>query len=152
MSKRQEQVESLLHRAVAEVLQRGLADPRIKGMVSVTRVETSPDLRHAHVYVSVLPEQYESRTIHGLRDATMHLQSEVKKRVALRLVPHLDFRLDETLKKQADVFAAINEGLERSGLPPAEDDDAADDTFTPDQPDAEASAAEDAVGETPRDP
>jgi ribosome-binding factor A len=115
MPSRKPQVESLLKRAVAEVILRDLSDPRIKGMVSVTRVEASPDLKRASVYVSVLPEQYESRTIHGLKDATMRVQHGVKKRVALRLVPHLEFKLDEGLKKQAAIFADIDEGLRRSG-------------------------------------
>ncbi|MEO1236131.1 MAG: 30S ribosome-binding factor RbfA [Planctomycetota bacterium] len=114
MSQRKKQVESLLHRAVATVLQRGLADPRIKGLVSVTRVDASPDLKHAKVFVSVVPEHYESRTIHGLRDATMHVQRQVKNAVALRVVPHLRFEIDHDLKKQAAVFAAIDEGMQRT--------------------------------------
>jgi ribosome-binding factor A len=115
MSHRKEQIESLLKRTVATVLQRGLADPRIKGLVSVTRIDASPDLKNATVYVSILPEQYESATMHGLRDATMHVQQQVKKAVALRVVPHLRFKLDRDLKKQAEVFAAIDQAMERTG-------------------------------------
>ena len=114
MSKRQAQVESLLKRAVATVLQRGLSDPRIQGMVSVTDIDVSPDLRHATVLVSIVPEKFESRTIHGLQDATLHIQRQVNKAVALRVVPHLHFKLDQSLKKQAEVFAAIDEGLRRT--------------------------------------
>ncbi|MEM9882876.1 MAG: 30S ribosome-binding factor RbfA [Planctomycetota bacterium] len=114
MSQRIQQVESLLQRTVASVLQRGLADPRIKGLVSVTRVEVSPDLRHAKVFVSVAPEEHEDLTMYGLRDATMHVQRKVKSAVALRSVPHLSFRLDQDLKKQAAVFAAIDAGLKRT--------------------------------------
>ena len=114
-SQRQKQVEELLKRTVAAVLQRGLADPRIKGLVSVTRVDSSPDLKNADVFVSVLPEQHEALTMHGLKDATRHIQQQVKKAVALRLVPHLRFRVDHDLKKQAAVFAAIDEGMKRTG-------------------------------------
>lgn len=117
MSQRQKQVEELLKRAVATVLQRGLADPRIKGLISVTKVDASTDLKSATVFVSVIPEQHESRTIHGLQDATRHIQQQVKKAVALRLVPHLRFKLDHDLKKQAEVFAAIEEGMKRTGPP-----------------------------------
>ncbi|MEM8738032.1 MAG: 30S ribosome-binding factor RbfA [Planctomycetota bacterium] len=114
MSQRQKQIESLLHRAVASVLQRGLADPRIKGLVSVTRVDVSPDLKNATVFVSVTPDQYESRTLHGLKDATMHIQRQVKTAVSLRLVPHLRFEIDHDLKRQAELFAAIDEGMKRT--------------------------------------
>ena len=117
MTQRQKQIESLLQRAVAQVLQRGLADPRIKGMVSITRVDVSPDLKQASVYVSILPENHESATLHGLEAASHHIQQQIKKLVALRLVPHLRFKLDQDLKKQAAVLAAIDEGMKRTGPP-----------------------------------
>lgn len=114
MSQRQKQIEELLKRTVATVLQRGLADPRIKGLVSVTRVECSVDLKTAKVFVSVMPEEHEAITMHGLTDATRHVQQQVKKAVALRLVPHIRFVVDQDLKKQAAVFAAIDEGMKRT--------------------------------------
>jgi len=107
------QVESLLQRE------------RIKGLVSITRVECSVDLKTARVLVSITPEQHEELTMHGLRDATRFIQNKVKEKVALRVVPHLRFVIDESLKKQAAVLAAIQEGMERSGpdpdAPPASD-------------------------------
>ena len=125
MSQRVKQIESLLQRAVAQVLQRGLADPRIKGMVSITRVDVSPDLKQATVLVSILPEHHESATLHGLAAASHHIQQQVKRLVALRLVPHIRFKLDQDLKKQAAVFAAIDEGMKRTGrdepAPPSTD-------------------------------
>ncbi|MBB6428646.1 30S ribosome-binding factor RbfA [Algisphaera agarilytica] len=115
MTQRQKQVESLLQRAVASALQRGLADPRLQGvLVSVTRVDVSPDLRNAKTFVSITPEKYESRAIHGLKDATMHIQQQVKKNVALRSVPHLRFEIDHDLKKQAAILEAIDQGMKRT--------------------------------------
>ena len=109
------QVESLIQRETARVLQRGLADPRIKGMVSITRVECSIDLKTAKVLISVTPERHEELTMHGLRDATRFIQNKVKEKVALRVVPHLRFVIDESLKKQAAVLEAIQAGMARSG-------------------------------------
>lgn len=114
MSQRQLQIESLLQRAVATVLQRGLADPRVRGLISVTAVDVSPDLRHATVQVSIVPAEQASLTMHGLHDATRHIQNQVNKLVALRSVPHLLFKLDGALKKQADVLAAIHEAMQRT--------------------------------------
>lgn len=112
---RKKQIESLLQRTVASVLQRGLNDPRLQGvLISITRVEVSVDLKHAKTFVSVTPEKYESRAIHGLKDATHYLQHQVNKAVALRVVPHLKFEIDHDLKKQAEVFAAIDEGMKRT--------------------------------------
>ncbi len=119
MSHRVEQVASALRRTVAEVLQRDLNDPRLEGtLVSVTEVSVSPDMHNATVRVSVLPANAESRAIHALQHAARHIHTLVKKKMTLRIVPRLEFRLDETLKKQAEVFKAIHEAIERSGPPP----------------------------------
>jgi len=108
MAHRKEQVESTLRRMISQVLARKISDPRIAGMVSVTHVEVSADRRHATVYVSVLPQRYEKRTIQGLTHAAARIYTLVCKEVAMRTVPHLDFRLDRSLKKQAEVLEAID--------------------------------------------
>lgn len=111
MSHRVAQVESLIKRAVSQLLVRNdLGDPRIAGLISVTKVKVSPDLHDAYVWVSVLPEQYESRVIAALKHATRHIQAQIKKQIALPNMPHLDFRLDESIKKQAEIDAAIRRG------------------------------------------
>lgn len=98
----------MLSRAVQEVLGRGLNDPRIRGLVSVTRVSVSTDLADATIGVSVMPTEHGPKTIHGLRHAASHLRTQVGQRTRLRRVPRLHFELDDGLKKQADVLAAIN--------------------------------------------
>ena len=113
MSYRKQQVESTLKRVVSQILIRRLSDPRITGMVSITRVDVSPDKHNATVYVSVIPEKYQHRSLSGLRHATGHIHSLVKSAVAMRIVPRLRFELDESLKKQADIFEAIDRGLEQ---------------------------------------
>ncbi len=113
MSHRKEQVESTLTRVISQVLMREMSDPRLVGMISITHVDASPDLRQAKVYVSVLPEKYEKRTLAALRHASRHIHAKVSKRVALRMVPHLDFGIDPSIKKQAQIEAAINEGMSR---------------------------------------
>jgi ribosome-binding factor A len=119
MSIRTQQIESTLKRAISEVIVKQLGDPRIVGLVSVTRVQISPDLRDAFVYISVLPEQHEGKSLHGLRSATGRIHSLLRKKVAMRAVPRLDFRLDKSLKKEAVVFDAIRQASERD--PPLPD-------------------------------
>ena len=113
MTHRIEQVESTLRKALAQVLQRSISDPRIRGMVSITDVDVSPDMKQAKVAVSVLPEEYAKRTIAGLKAANRHIQSEVKKLVALRIVPHLQFELDDSLKQAEQIYQAIDEAKAR---------------------------------------
>lgn len=111
------QVESTLKRAVATVLAHKLSDPRITGLISVTRISVSPDLHDAYVYVSVLPAEQERTTLYGLRHATRYIHSLVCKEVELKTVPHLEFRIDSSLKREADVFDAIRRAADREGLP-----------------------------------
>ncbi|MEM8783142.1 MAG: 30S ribosome-binding factor RbfA [Planctomycetota bacterium] len=133
MSHRIAQVESLLKRTVSTVLQRGLGDPRTQGtLISVTKVDVSPDLKHATVFVSVLPERHQTRAVHALKDATMHIQHQTKKAVALRVVPHLLFKLDQGLKKEAQTLAAINEAMERTAETSAAETD--ENAETPNRP------------------
>ena len=122
-----------MRKQLSLLIARGIADPRAAGcLISVTEVDVSPDLRHATTYVSVLPAQHENRVIHALRDATVHLQKQLNKQVAFRVVPKLLFKLDHRLKKEVDVLSAIQEGMARSGpepepetQPPAEPGDQA---------------------------
>lgn len=120
MSRRQEQVESTLRRAVSEVLLRNMSDPRVAGLVSVTRVAVTPDLREARVFVSVVPQRHEKRAIAGLRDAAGHVHAHVARAVRMRRVPRLEFRLDESIKKESAVLSAIDEAMKRTG--PADPD------------------------------
>lgn len=113
MTHRIEQVESTLRKALAQVLQRSISDPRIRGMVSITDVDVSPDMKQAKICVSVLPEEYAKRTIAGLKAASRHIQSEVKKLVALRVVPHLKFELDDSLKQAEEIYEAIDQAKAR---------------------------------------
>lgn len=109
MSQRTEQIASVIHTAVQRVITRGLNDPRVRGLVSVTKVEVAPDLHDARVFVSVLPAEHAELTIHGLRSAAGHIQAEISKEVAARRLPRLSFRLDESLKKQAMIESEIRE-------------------------------------------
>lgn len=107
MSQHQSQVVSVIQRAVQTVIIRGLNDPRVRGMISVTKVEITPDYREAMVYVSVLPAKHADLTMHGLRAAAKHIRHQVGQLVRLRRMPILSIRLDHSFRKQTDVLAAI---------------------------------------------
>jgi len=120
MSHRKEQVESTLQRALSEVLMRRISDPRIEGLVSVTRLKVSDDYKVADVYVSVLPDKYEKRTLAGLRAAASHIHGQMVKAVSMRAGPKLLFQIDDAHKKQEAVYDAIAKGLDREGIDPTQ--------------------------------
>ena len=108
MSLHTDQVASVIQRAVQAVLTRGLNDPRVRGMISVTQVKVSADLNKARIYISIIPPEHAELAMHGLRNAADHVRHEISSAVRLRRVPRLTFHLDEALKKEAAVLAAIS--------------------------------------------
>lgn len=120
MSVQPEQVVSVLRRSIQEILSRGLNDPRVRGLISVTDIKISDDYAEATIAVSVLPAEHGALTLKGLHHAASHIRSQVARTVQMRRVPNFRFRLDESLKKQAELHAAINKAA-----PPVDDDGAA---------------------------
>ncbi|MCH2161355.1 MAG: 30S ribosome-binding factor RbfA [Phycisphaerales bacterium] len=127
---RPRQVASLLARVLQDRLTKGLADPRFRGLVSVTDVGVSADLRSAVVKVSVLPAKYGPRVLHALASARGVFRSQIRSETSLRRIPELEFRLDDSLKRDAELAAAIREGrtddagtasLDREGPDPEAD-------------------------------
>lgn len=89
---RMQRVNSLLREILAEELE--LLDDARLAMVSVTAVETSPDLRHAVVYVDVLGEADHDPALAALRGATKRLQSAIGRQARIKYTPTLEFHID----------------------------------------------------------
>ena len=119
MSQRTQQLGSLIRRAVQDILIRGLNDPRIRGLVSITNVHISDDLADAMIDVSVLPAEHGPLTLHGLRHAAPHIRRQLSNELSVRRMPRLDFRLDDSLKKAEEVYASLH-GV-ASSPPPSEE-------------------------------
>lgn len=135
-SVRQNKVASQIQKIVAGAIQRDVADPRVDGLVSVTKVDVTPDLREAKVWLSVLASQRPPATVlAGIRSAGRRIQSEVASGLPLRHIPRLTYVLDETLKKQAEILKTIDEAMADTRTPAADK--------APD-PSGEAPPAEDA--------
>jgi ribosome-binding factor A len=90
-------VDEAVRAVLSDAIATDLKDPRI-GFVTVTGVKTSPDLRHARVYVSVLGAEAERETsLEGLRSAHGFLQSKVASELNLKHTPTLTFSYDESI-------------------------------------------------------
>ncbi len=107
MTQHHQQVTSEIQRAVQTIISRGLNDPRIRGLITVTKVNLSPDFAQATLFVSILPTEHESLTFHGLSHATSHIRYQLSRAVSIRKVPRIEFRLYKTIKKQNEVLSAI---------------------------------------------
>lgn len=88
---------------------RGLKDPRVQDtMISITRVETTPDLRWAKVYVSFLQEDRAAEAMKGLKSASGYLRRELGHSLNLRYTPELQWTLDDSITYGAKMLALIN--------------------------------------------
>lgn len=109
---RSAQVASVIGRAVQMELVRGVADPRVRGMITVLGTDLSNDLEDATVRVSVLPGEYGALTVQALNHAVSHFRKMLLKETRMRRVPRLRFSLDETLKRTAAVDLALRQAAE----------------------------------------
>jgi ribosome-binding factor A len=98
MSRRTERVQSLIRHELGEILQQELKDPRIEGLVSITAVEVTPDLRHARIFLSVYgPSENEAVAMQALTSARSFLRRELGTRIGLRYAPQLEMHLDHSM-------------------------------------------------------
>lgn len=101
---------------INEELQRGLAaliptvkDPRVAGMISVTAVDTTTDLRYAKVYVSMLDKSGAKEVVKGLKSAAGYLRRELGHRLSLRYTPELVFEEDNSIDHGAHILELLRD-------------------------------------------
>jgi ribosome-binding factor A len=113
MTDRMRRVDEALREVLSDAVAQDLKDPRV-GFVTVTAVETSPDLRHARVYVSLLGDDAErAASLAGLRSAHGVLQRRVAGELRLKRTPQLDLVEDDTARRAARVDRLLEGGEER---------------------------------------
>lgn len=86
---------------------RTMKDPRVHGLVSITAVETTPDLRYTKVFVSVLDKSDVNEVIKGLKSAGGYLRRELGSALTLRYTPELLFERDDSIDKGAHILELI---------------------------------------------
>ena len=97
-----------IQKALADLL-RNVKDPRVSGtMISITRVETTPDLRFAKIYVSFLEEDKSKDALKGLESAGGYLRRELGAALQLRHTPSLQWALDDSITYGAKMLNLIN--------------------------------------------
>lgn len=108
-SRRQQQISEFLREEISEIMLRELKDPRL-GLVSLTRVEVSPDLRHARVFVSVLGSAEEfSETVTALNGASGFVRHLLKPRMHVRHVPEISFRADHSMEHAETIARTLQQ-------------------------------------------
>jgi ribosome-binding factor A len=116
MSQRTERIDELLRQEIGGILAREVGDPRI-GFVTITSVETPPDLRHARLSVSVIGQTDErDATLAALSRAMPFVRRELGARLRLRRIPEFHVRLDDSAERGTRVLQLLHE-LEEGHVP-----------------------------------
>jgi len=106
-------INGALREVLSERITGDLKDPRI-GFVTVTAVETSPDLTHARVFVSVLGDEDErAGSLEGLRSSAGHLQAGLAGAVRMKRTPQLEFVHDESIDRGMRIAELLDDGSDR---------------------------------------
>jgi ribosome-binding factor A len=109
MSQRTDRIDQLLREEISRLMTEEVADPRV-GFATVTRVETTPDLRHARVWVSVIGQPAErATTIAALRRAMPFVRHELGRTLRLKRIPDLHVELDDTAERGTRVLHLLDE-------------------------------------------
>ncbi|WP_297290164.1 30S ribosome-binding factor RbfA [uncultured Flavonifractor sp.] len=88
---------------------RTVKDPRVHGLVSITGVDTTSDLRYSKIYVSVLDKSDVSEVVKGLKSAGGYLRRELGAALKLRYTPELQFVADDSIGKGAHILSLLRD-------------------------------------------
>ena len=99
---------STIQRELAEMILRDLQDPRLTGLPSITRVQVSPDLSNADVFITVMgtPGQ-QTAALNALKHSAGLMRHKLTKSLTLRQAPFIKFHIDENLKKEIELLTLL---------------------------------------------
>ena len=109
MTQRTNRIDELFRQEIGEIFRRDVDDPRI-GFATITDIETTPDLRHARMSVSVIGQPEERKaTLAAMGRAMPFVRHELGKRLRLKRIPQFHLELDDTLERGTRVLQLLNE-------------------------------------------
>ena len=95
---RMNMIDEELKKALSQIIDKELKDPHLTGLISVTKVKTTPDLGYARVYVSMIGCKSQKENLAILKKSSGYIRTLVAKKVNLRTTPELVFEFDESIE------------------------------------------------------
>lgn len=95
---RMNKIDEELKKEISHIISTELKNPHLTGLISVTKVKTTPDLRFAKVYVSMINEKNRKQNLSILKQSSGYIRSGIAKKVNLRTTPELIFEFDESIE------------------------------------------------------
>ena len=104
-------IDEEYRKELSQIIGYELKNPNVTGMISVTKVKVTPDLKYAKVYVSILNSKNIKETMDGLKKSSGFIRSELAKRINLRNTPELVFEIDDSMEYGAKIDYILKEIL-----------------------------------------
>ncbi|MGE4348971.1 MAG: 30S ribosome-binding factor RbfA [Candidatus Berkiella sp.] len=118
-----DRIQDFMQASLATIIQQEINDPRLAKMVTVTGVIVSKDMKHAKVYVTVLPDDKAKESVRILNNAAGFIRTTLAKRVTFRSLPNLRFYYDDTTIQANRVGKLLDEVSPFNASPAEEDND-----------------------------
>jgi len=110
MTRRTERISSIIQQEISDLLREQVNDPRLTSLISITKVSTSPDLRHTKVFISALGDSVNKNEIlKGFAAASGFLRRQLANRINLKHMPELSFHFDDSIERGAEVLRLIEQ-------------------------------------------
>ncbi len=108
---RSQRVAEEIKREISDIIMNGIKDPRIGGLISITGVRVTDDLRHAKVFVSIFGEDDidKNETYEALKNATGFIRREIGNRIRLRNTPDIAYVLDKSIEYSINISKLLKE-------------------------------------------
>ena len=102
-------IDEEYRKEISQIIGYELKNPSVTGLISVTKVKVTPDLKYAKVSVSILNSKNVKDTLAGLKKSSGYIRSELAKRINLRNTPELIFELDDSIEYGAKIDSILKE-------------------------------------------
>lgn len=113
MTRRTERLNHLIQVEISDLLRKHINDPRLNGLISITGVAISKDLKNATILVSALGDSHDrEEIIKGFNSASGFLRRELAHRLDIRVTPELNFKFDDSIEKGVELVTMIEQVME----------------------------------------
>lgn len=104
-----DRVNEELKRELSNIINYELKNSKVTGMISITKVKITPDLRYARVWISALNCKNKKDTLLGLKQSSGFIRSAIAKKINMRITPEFVFEFDETMEYGEKIDSILNE-------------------------------------------
>ena len=102
-------VNEELRKALSQIIDYEVKNSNVTGMISVTKVKVTPDLKYAKVYVSILNSKSNEKTLEGLKASAGFIRTSLAKKVNLRITPEIVFEYDDSIEHGERIESLLQE-------------------------------------------